>query len=195
MDNKKLLKKAKELHKEAQKIIDDLGLIFFLERISDPVLIGSAKNGLMVGKDIDFHAYMDNIEREKILDILKPLGEMPTIQKVQFSNFRELRRDHLESKKDFPRGYYIGLRSIQPSGEWKIDIWFGKPDAFSEAYNSEKLLNIADEKKALILKIKNETLKDGGGYKKGITAVDIYREVFEEKVGSLEDFLRKYKIK
>lgn len=190
MNDKALLKRAERLHEEAQRIINDLGLITFLERISDPVLIGSAKNGLMVCKDIDLHAYMEDVDREKVLNILKPLGEMPTIQKVQFSNFKELRRDHLESKKDFPRGYYVGLRSIQPSGEWKIDIWFGKKDAFLGAYDSEKLLNIGKKKKVLILKIKDKMLKDGGGYKKGITAVDIYKAVYNEEVNSLEDFLK-----
>lgn len=44
----KLLKRADELQQEAKRIINELGIFSILKKISEPSIIGSAKNGLMV---------------------------------------------------------------------------------------------------------------------------------------------------
>jgi len=194
--NEELLKHAEEMQSEARRIIDELGIFNILKRISEPSLIGSIENGLMVWRDIDINAYMKKVELEKVLDLLKEFALLPTIQKVQFSNFRELRRDHIKSKRGFPKGYYIGLRSIQPSGEWKIDIWFGEKGIDINDYEISNSLVLTDKQKIAILRIKKAWLDEQsaqrfgriGSYKDEVTSVDIYKAVLEHGIMNEDGF-------
>lgn len=53
-----LLKCAEDLQREAKRVVDELGIFSILPKISEPSMVGSAENGLMVWRDIDIHAYM-----------------------------------------------------------------------------------------------------------------------------------------
>lgn len=183
-----LLKCADELQQEAKRIIDELGIFSILKKISEPSVIGSAKSGLMVWPDIDIEAYMDKLDINKVSDLLKEFVLLPTIQKVQFSNFRELRRDHLKNKARLPHGYYIGLRSIQPSGEWKIDIWFGKKGTPINDYDLPNNQSITEEQRITILKLKKAWLDEKGGYKDEIISTDFYKAVLGQGVMNIEEF-------
>ena len=173
-----------------------MGIFNILKKTSEPSFIGSVENGLMVNKDIDIQAYMEKMDVNKVLDLLKEFALLPTIQKVQFSNFRELRRDHLKSRAGFPHGYYLGLRSIQASGEWKIDIWFGKKGTSINDYETPDSSVITKEKKTAILRIKSLWSTGEAGYKDGVTSVDIYKSVLEHEVideHSFKDYIEKIK--
>lgn len=184
----KLLKQADDFQKEAKRIINELGILSILGRISEPSVIGSVKNGLMVWPDIDIQAYMNKLDINKVLDLLKELALISTVQKVQFSNFRELRRDHLKSKMRLPRGYYIGLRSIQPSGEWKIDIWFGEKGVPINDYDLPDCQDMPKEQRAAILKLKRAWLDERGGYKDEVISTDFYKAVLEHGIVDEEGF-------
>jgi len=183
-----LLKCADELQQEAKRIIDELGIFSILGKISEPSIIGSVKNGLMVWPDIDIQAYMDKLDIDKVLSLLKEFALVPTVQKVQFSNFRELRRDHLKSKRRLPHGYYIGLRSIQPSGEWKIDIWFGEKGTPINDYDLPDNQSITKEQRIAILKLKKAWLDEEGGYKDEVISTDFYKAVLEQGVMDIRGF-------
>lgn len=184
--DEELLKSTEELQLEALRIVDELGIFNILKKISVPSFIGSVENDLMVWNDIDINAYMEKIELGKILDLLKEFAMLPTIQKVQFDNFRELRRDHLKSRARFPHGYYVGLRSIQPSGEWKIDIWFGEKGVSINDYDIPDPSVITQKQKIAIIRIKKAWLEDvgarPGNYKDGVTSVDIYKAVLQNGI-------------
>lgn len=195
--DEELLKRAEELKNEARRIVDELGIFNILKKISEPSFIGSVENGLIVWSDIDIQAYMEEIDINKVLDLLKEFALLPTIQKVQFSNFRELRRDNIKSKMRLPHGYYIGLRSIQPSGEWKIDIWLGEKGISINDYEIPDPSAITKEQKAAILRIKNIWLAEESGYKDGVTSVDIYKAVLEHGItdeDSFKNYIKKIKI-
>ena len=183
-----ILKEANDLHAEAKRIIEDLGIISILKKISEPSIIGSAKNGLMVWPDIDIQAYMDELDINKVLDLLREFALVPTIQKVQFSNFRELRRDHLKSKMRLPHGYYVGLRSVQPSGEWKIDIWFGERGTPINDYELPDSKELTKEQRLAILKLKKTWLSKEGGYRDGVTSTDFYKAVLERGIRTEKEF-------
>ncbi len=185
---KELLDKADSLQKEAKRIINSLGIISILEKVSEPHVVGSADNGLMVWPDIDINAYMEEVNLDEVLDQLKNFALLPTIQKVQFGNFRELRRDHLKNKTHFPKGYYIGLRSIQPSGEWKIDIWFGEKGTPINDYNIPRPEEITNKQRVAILGLKDMWIDKNGGYRDGVKSTDFYKAVLEEGVRSEDDF-------
>ncbi len=183
-----LLRHSNELQREAKLIINELGIFSMLKEISEPSITGSVKNGLMVPLDIDIHAYMKELDINKVVDLLRKFALLPTIQKVQFSNFRELRRDHLKTKVHFPHAYYIGLRSIQSSGEWKIDIWFEKMGIPLNNYDMPNSSEVTEEQRIVILKLKNEWLNEKNGYKDGVVSIDFYKAVLECGVNNTEEF-------
>lgn len=183
-----LAAKANQLQRQARLILDKLGLIKTLQEISKPKIVGSAANGLMIIKDIDIHAYVKEYEVEKILNLLPKLALLPTIRKVQFNNYREFRKDYRPDRVGFPRGYYIGLCSVQGSDEWKIDVWFIKEDE-DRSFNDSRLQNLSDEQRETILKLKNLWLtKDG--YRDGVLSVDFYKAVLDFGVKTKKDFER-----
>ncbi len=181
-----LVAQANQLQKKAKLILDNLSIIEILKKISEPKIVGSAKYGLMIIKDIDIHAYIKEYHIEKILNLLPKLALLPTIRKAQFNNYREFRKDHRKDRVGFPHGYYIGLRSVQDSDEWKIDIWFIKEDE-DKSFNDLRLKNLSDEQRETILKLKNLWLtKDG--YRDGILSVDFYKAVLDFGVKTAKDF-------
>ena len=184
----KLLKHASELQQEAKRIINQLGIFPILKEFSEPSFIGSTESGLMVWPDIDINAYMKELDLNKVTDVLKKFALLPTVRKVQFNNYRELRRDHLKSRVRFPHAYYVGLRSIQPSGEWKIDIWFGKTGVPLNDYNAPKSSNITEKQKISILKLKKAWLDEKGGYKDEVISTDFYKAVLEYGATNKEEF-------
>jgi hypothetical protein len=186
MSGSKLLAHAKQLQQKAKLILDQLGIIEILKEVSEPKIIGSAANGLMVLKDIDIHAYVKEYDMERILNLLPKLALLPTVRKVQFNNYREFRQDYRKDRVGFPHGYYIGLRSVQDSDEWKIDIWFIKEDE-DKSFNNSRLKNISDKQREIILKLKNSWLtKDG--YRNGVLSVDFYKAVLDFGVETEKDF-------
>lgn len=129
-----------------------------------------------------------DLDLNKVVDFLGEFALLPTIQKVQFSNYRELRRDHLKNRASFPHAYYIGLRSIQLSGEWKIDIWFGEIGTPLNDYDMPSFSNITKEQRIAILKLKKAWLDEKGGYKDGVISTDFYKSVLEREVSNKEEF-------
>lgn len=185
-----ILKRADELQKEANGIIDDLGILEVLKEISEPSVVGSAKNGLMVCPDIDIKTYMKELDIYKVLDFLKELALLPTIQKAQFIDWKDVRRDHLPEKRSISKGYYVGLRSVDQTRkwkEWKIDIWFGKRGEFFNEYEIPENKEITREEKILILKLKEEYLGKKG-YKDGLKSVDFYKAVLDNGVKNQKEF-------
>lgn len=175
MKDEQLIARAKSLQEEAQRILKESDLLIVIGTISEPEVVGSVKNGLMIIPDIDIHAWMEEPNLGIVSDMLSTLAKMPTMQKVQFNNYRELRRDDRKDRINFPHAYYVGLRTTQPSGEWNIDIWFGKRGEVGD-YDDSELNTITDEQKIVVLRLKEE-LKESKGYRNGVLSTDIYKAV------------------
>lgn len=169
----------------------ELDLFAIIGTISEPELVGSAKNGLMIMPDIDIHAWMDEPDLGAVGNLLSTLTKMPTIQMVHFNNYRELRRDFRKDRINFPHAYYVGMRTTQPSGEWKIDMWFGKRGEVGD-YDATELDAITDEQCLAVLRLK-ETWKDGKGYRDGVLSTDFYKAVMRHDVRdekTFEEYMR-----
>lgn len=186
MTDEQLIVRAKSLQEEARRILEELDLLRIIGAISEPDVVGSVKNGLMIMPDIDIHAWMEEPSLEIVSDMLSTFAKMPTMQKVQFNNYRELRRDDRTDRIHFPHAYYVGLRTVQPSGEWKIDIWFGKRGEVGD-YDDSELNAITDEQRLSILRLKEEW-KDGKGYRDGVLSTDIYKAVMRAGIKDEEGF-------
>lgn len=143
--------------------------------------------------DIDIHAWMEEPNLGAVSNMLSTLAKMSTIQMVHFNNYRELRRDFRKDRINFPHAYYVGLRTIQPSGEWKIDMWFGKRGEVGE-YDATELETMTDEQRLGILRLK-ETWRDGKGYRDGVLSTDFYKAVMRHDVKDEGGFVEYLKTK
>lgn len=186
MTDVQLLSRAKSLQEEAQRILKELNLLAIIGAISEPEVVGSVKNGLMIMPDIDIHAWMEESNLEAVANLIPALVKMSTIQKVQFNNYRELRRDDRKDRIHFPHAYYVGLRTVQSSGEWKIDMWFGKRGEVGD-YDDSELSTITDEQRLVILRLK-EIWKTEKGYRSDVLSTDFYKAVMRHGVGDEKGF-------
>jgi hypothetical protein len=186
MTDEQLITRAKSLQEEAKRILKELDLLQVIGAISEPEVVGSVKNGLMIMPDIDIHAWMEEPSLGIVSDMLSTLAKMPTMQKVQFNNYRELRRDVRKDRINFPHAYYVGLRTTQPSGEWNIDIWFGKRGEVGD-YDDSELNTITNEQHLTILRLKEEW-KESKGYRDGVLSTDIYKAVMRHNVRDEKGF-------
>ena len=193
MTDEQLIVRAKSLQEEAQRILGDLNLFSIIGTISEPEVVGSVKNGLMIMPDIDIHAWMEEPNLGIVSDMLSTLAKIPAMQKVQFNNYRELRRDDRKDRIHFPHAYYVGLRTTQPSGEWKIDIWFGKHGEVGD-YDASELDTSTDDQRLCILRLK-EKWKDGKGYRDGALSTDFYKAVMRYDVKDEKGFMEYLKTK
>lgn len=187
MTDEQLVTRAKSLQEEAQRILKELNLLAIIGAISEPEVVGSVKNGLMIMPDIDIHAWMEEPNLEAVASMLSTLAKMSTMQKVQFNNYRELRRDNRKDRINFPYAYYVGLRTTQPSGEWKIDVWFGKHGEIGD-YDDSELNTITDGQRLAILRLK-EIWKDGKGYRDGVLSTDFYKAVMQYDIKDEKAFV------
>jgi hypothetical protein len=193
MTDEQLIARAKSLQEEAQRILQELNLLSVIGAISEPEVVGSVKNGLMIMPDIDIHAWMEEPDLGAVANLFATLVEMPTIQMVHFNNYRELRRDFRKDRINFPHAYYVGLRTVQPSGEWKIDMWFGKRGEVGD-YDATELDTITDEQRLAVLRFK-EMWKDGKGYRDGVISTDFYKAVMRHNVKDEKGFVEYLKTK
>ena len=189
MTDQELLTSAKKLQQEAKRVLKSLGVLDILKTISEPEIVGSVKSGLMIHNDIDIHCAMDGVDIEKIAALMPLFAKMPTINKVQFNNYRTLRRDHLKERIRFPHAYYMGLRSVEPSGEWKIDMWFGDRGDLGD-FDESQLEALTNEQRVVVLHLKN-AMKEGKGYRDGVISTDFYNAVLHHGVRDLSTF-KKY---
>ncbi len=186
MTDKQLLDRAKSLQDEARRILKETNLLAVIGAISEPEVVGSVKNGLMIMPDIDIHAWMEEVNLAEVAGMLSTLAKIPTMQKVQFNNYRELRRDDRKDRINFPHAYYVGLRTVQPSCEWKIDIWFGKRGEVGD-YDATELDAITDEQRLAILRLK-EIWKTEKGYRDCVLSTDFYKAVMRHDVKDEKGF-------
>ena len=193
MTDEQLITRAKSLQEEAQRILQEINLLSIIGTISEPEIVGSVKNGLMIMPDIDIHAWVKEPDLGAVANLLSTLTKMPTIQMVHFNNYRELRRDFRKDRINFPHAYYVGMRTTQPSGEWKIDMWFGKRGEVGD-YDATELDTITDEQRLAILRLK-EAWKDGKGYRDGVISTDFYKAVMRHNVKDEKGFVEYLKTK
>lgn len=133
---------------EAQDILGQTQLLDFLKEFGEVKIIGSYALDIMVARDIDIYVINKDFTKESVVDIYQQL-----IFKNDFKGY--IFYDYVNRTKDiFPTGYYVGLKHRFFDKKWKVDIWFlNEPDKKSFDM-MEKLENISEEKRELVLELK-----------------------------------------
>lgn len=188
-----ILQKAYRLKLEANKVLSELDLIDTLQKVGEPNLVGSIVLDLMVYKDIDIEVIVDPLNRKSISQVISNLA-LKDSRRIDFSVINNT--SHIKLK--FPEGIYLGIKYHLGSdwisnfsgneNTWKIDIWFVKRENARSLKTTEMIKSqLTEQNKKIILEIKNNLYKEEG-YRKIFSALDIYKAVLEERVGSVTEF-------
>lgn len=168
--------------KQADLLLKDSGLIKFLSEFGKVAIHGSYELDLMMDSDIDINVVNENFTKEQVVKILNKLILENYFKGYFFYDFVARRR------KDFPPGYYIGLKLKFKNRKWKIDIWFlNKPYKINERTAEFVKKNLTEKSRKTILKLKQACLENN----LKISGYFIYMAVLKEDISSLEE-LKKY---
>lgn len=188
--DRELLRRASELAREADAVLDDLGLLHLITTVGRAERVGSASFGLALSRDIDIDVLCLAIEPRSIWDALRPLAGHSRVKKVRWSDERGPFNTSGEPWSD---GIYVGVHAyageVRDDSRWKIDCWF-----FQDAWPRpdidlrNRLLSATDEERLAILRLKDAGLRDGRyGPAAELHGIDIYRAVLDRRVRRYED--------
>ncbi|MEK7180415.1 MAG: hypothetical protein AAB706_02980, partial [Patescibacteria group bacterium] len=154
--------------------------------------VGAYAANLMMHGDIDISVVRSKpFSIEEVFDIFRNLYFKGAFR----SYFIGGDWDDPRKGKEFPHGYYIGMKQRVEDEKWKIDVWFIGEEDFN---NREKEFNVSnilltDEQKETILDFKQYRNKN----KLSIPSQKIYETVLKhgcKTIGELGEFLNKQEI-
>ncbi|GGA16030.1 hypothetical protein GCM10008018_70850 [Paenibacillus marchantiophytorum] len=173
---------SKKISKEANEILNELGLIKALEHYGQPFVHGSYSLDLMTWRDLDIYLEDNEINESKFFDLGKDLSRRLKPSKMNYRNELDGLSPHL------PRGLYWGTYTTLLNNDWKIDVWAIDSKQFKQKQEEFTSLQskVSETSRAIILKLKNN-LYQHTDYRKKFFSVDIYEAVFEG-IKSPEEF-------
>lgn len=176
-----LVKQSEIFKKEADSLLQNSKLLKLLRSYGRVRLTGAYRLNLMLDGDIDIHVTYPKMSKKSVIKILNQLIEQGFFRAYFFGDWVQFRR------VKFPRGFYIGLKTVFNRRKWKIDIWFLKRDDSKEI----RLINFVEKnldskKKQTILRFKQ--IRNRSNLK--ISGPDIYKIVLEKGITDPKDFLR-----
>lgn len=179
-----LIKKSREIKKDADKILSDAKLIKILANYGEVEITGSYATDLMMTGDIDIHLF-GQFDRKKAKLILNNLIEKTKFTGYMFFDWVTYRNPA------FPVGYYIGLKQKVKGYEhqWKIDIWLVEKDRAESVKYMQKLRKVTDPEKLAILSLKkwrDEKCPD-------LSSAKIYDAVIDMGVRTIQEFKKELK--
>ena len=174
-----LLKKSREVKKDADKILYDSKLIKILEKFGEVEITGSYAADLMMTGDIDIHLF-GKFDIVKAKEILNSIIDQTTFTGYMFFDWVTYRN------LDFPVGYYIGLKQKIKGYEhqWKIDIWLVEKDRDESIKYMQKLRNVTDQEKLAILSLK----KWRDEKRLDLSSTKIYDAVIDKGTRTIQEF-------
>ena len=181
------LSKSNKLRNEADEIINKLGLNNILNKYSaDIFYTGSYYLNLMAWADLDISIILKNnpFDMNSFMNITKEIGLLNGVQKINFRNYLK------DDPRPIPKGLYNGIYLDFGLNNWKIDLWAvdEKSIADSKKEMDRILRNIDDEKRNLILKVKNKILTSTGRTPP-FSGYTIYKCVIDKGMSNIDDII------
>lgn len=191
MSDNELLAQAQSLYAEAKNLLYQGGLLATIQRFGPTVVVGSVALNLMVRRDIDIDVQLaDDLDIATFFAIGAVITQEFPVFKASYSN------QFIRNFAGFTHGLYWGIQLGYQGERWKLDLWGHGARHFAEhAAQSRHLqaaLNAFDP--LIVLQIK-ESLREGDGYRDGVTGYDIYTAVLTGKVQTTEQFFAWWKSK
>ena len=164
---------------EAERIVDNLGLITMLSKYGHTEIVGSVALDLIVKKDIDIHVFLESGDFLKIVnEVSNELIEKPEIDEVRISDWREIRSMKI-SVDDFK----------SDSGLWDIEIWLTKSkDSCGFDFLDKLRRELTKPKRKIIMDLKQH-FYDKGLLKDSMSR-QIYLAVVDHGITTLDEFYK-----
>ena len=177
--------RARRLRREADEVLELVGLRALLEPLGPIMETGSYYMDLMMYPDIDL--CLPPTTPEKLLGVAMELGKIERVKKLRFlrGGSGEL-KDGLYIKPEIESGDWGRL--------WKVDIWALPEEVLAEKRREMESLKarMTPEERALVLDTKYRLLTDEGRTPM-FSGIFIYRAVIDEgmrDLGSIVGYLR-----
>lgn len=182
-----LLRRQRELQREAGGVIRDLDLLSLLSPLGHVEHIGSSASGLMVWRDIDLGVRCRDLSLGRVWETMVPILTDPRVVALVYRNETG---DRSPSGLPADQGYYFVLRYETAAGhEWKIDLslWLSDEPRNQLRHIEELGRRLSDETRLAILWIKDvwHTLPV---YPYEVGGTDVYDAVLEHGVRTPTEF-------
>ncbi len=181
-----LLLRQNMLQKEAQAVVEELGIVAMLSSVGTVRVLGSSALGLMTWRDIDIAVSSPGLTSTRAYEAVQPLLTHPRVKHTRYNNesgvYNPTGLPHDE------RYFFMVYYDRQAESDWKIDISFWlapgmHPEPIYEAVKQQ----LTPETRLAILRIKDVWYKLPY-YRQEVSSVDIYDAVLQYNVRTLEAF-------
>ena len=182
----RLLKRQYQLHKEADQMLKDTGLLDLLSKFGTVDLgEGSYAYGLMAYPDLDLGIVSMDADKQVFCDMATELLSKSFVRKLSTADTVSFP----PIQSGLPKGFWVALEIPYGDSRWGIDIWLQRPewlDGHSNEY-AERLAHLSKKQVVAILSIKHYLIFNGS-YGKDFYSVDVYDDVLDKRINSVEEF-------
>jgi len=188
-----LLQRQNELHTEAAALLEQV-LLPILTQYGEVSVGGSYAYKLLNHPDLDIDIINGNATKALFAELSAELIVLQHTSKFKCGDRVDYPHTHLGKR---PFGYWVSPEINFGDNVWRLDIWLQKPEWHTGDTNrfEQELLNIDDEKRVIILSLKEELLsKDLYGVGKEFSSVDVYEGVLRNDVQTVDE-LRRHLVK
>lgn len=172
---------------QANRILNDLGLLSELSKYGKPHIIGSCKMNLMAWNDLDIDVENNDMTMDKLYQLTKFI----------LNNFNPT---WYEAKEEINESgnkvWFQGFEFYLDDGLWNVDIWFLNKEeiAKTEKYCDDISEKIKDNEqiKTAIIDIKKELIKRNLYSFDKYTSMDVYDAVINKDITDVNDLMKNY---
>ncbi len=172
---------------QANRILQDCGLLNELNKYGTPHIIGSYKMDLMAWNDLDIDVENDSMSLDQLYQLTKFILDKfnPTWYEAKE-----------EINEQGNKVWFHGFEFYFDSELWNIDIWFLDKDTIEKAEKycddiSEKI-NVNEQLRIAIIEIKQELIKRNLYSFDKYTSMDVYDTVINRGIMNTDEFIKCY---
>lgn len=185
-----VIERQARLQREADNVVQRLGLDALLRRIGEPVRVGSSALGLMVRRDIDVTVISPRLDAALLAAFAGIGAELMGRQElVEAVRFRNDSGSWNREPERYPDGLYLGVSLRIGDANWTMDIWaVDQPERQPDLAHLRTLPPLLTAERRLdILTIKGAL---AARPPPAIPSADVYEAVLEHGVRGTDAFDR-----
>jgi hypothetical protein len=173
------------LRREADQILDGMGLRAALCEFGSPHVTGSYALDLMTWRDLDLYLEAEVMSERRFFELGGRIASILMPVKMNFRNERVARTP------DLPReGLYWGTYfELAPGQSWKMDLWCVDTEECRRLLEHCSSIEerLTPGSRETILEIKAAVCSHPQ-YRRGFTSQDVYQAVLDDGIRTIEQF-------
>jgi hypothetical protein len=187
-----ILDRQKLLQREADEVVELLGLEPMLARIGRPVRVGSSAMGLMVTRDIDITVVCERLDADTLKSFSEIGAALMLLDKhVMCVRFRNDTGLWNADPTAYPDGLYLWLLVRTSEGdEWTVDIWaVDQPEKQPDLMHLWTVMpRITNEDREVILRIKQALVERQCTAEARVPSALVYDAVIDKGIRDIVGF-------